>query len=160
MSTAPFVVDLDVEEAQEYIDHSQDAVIATLLERIDAVNHDTFLGVRANLIGRMLMERSGALLGTLVETPATISGDIINARIDAGGDAAPYGVYNDKGGLGFYTIAPVNAKALMFGMDGKFIFAKMVNHPPLPQRPWFSEPTDEAVPKMKEAVESGFDEVL
>lgn len=160
MGAAPFVVELDVEEAREYIESSRDAVVAMLMERIDAVNHDTFLGVRANLIGRMLMERSGTLLGTLVETPAALDGEIITSRIDAGGDAAPYGIVQDQGGLGFYTIQPKSAEALFFEMDGKGIFAKIVNHPPLPQRPWFSEPTDEAVPKMIEAVEGSFDEVL
>lgn len=51
------------------------------------------------------------------------------------------------GGQGFYEIIPTKAKALVFlGRDGKKVFTKFVNHPPVPGKHYILNTITESVP--------------
>lgn len=117
--------------------------------------------VRENLSGEVLKVQSGALLGTVKEVPATQSGDIIESGVIAGGDDAPYGIYFEMGGTGWYDITPKTAEFLSFiGSSGARVFTKMVNHPPIPHLPWFGPAVDEVGPTYQDELQTVFNEVL
>jgi hypothetical protein len=151
---------VDVEQAQAYIEGKRDALVDMLAERMDAVNQMMADRVRANLSGGVLETRTGKLLETVMQEPAQISGDIITGAVTAGGEAAPYGIYFEEGGTGYYDIVPVNARVLAFMGEGQMIFARMVHHPPTPKLPWFGPEVDTASDEMATELNQIIQEVL
>jgi hypothetical protein len=81
----------------------------------------------------------------------TREGDTITGEISAARCAAFYGVIHQRGGSHPYTIQPVNKGYLRAIIGGKEVFRKKIEHPPLPQRPWF----DSAVEEMREEFIAG-----
>jgi hypothetical protein len=151
---------VNVDQATAYIEGRRDALVDMLAERIDAVNQMMADRVKANLSGGVLQTRSGKLLDTVRQEPAQISGDEIIGAVTAGGEEAPYGIYFEKGGSGYYDIVPVNARVLAFMSEGQQIFAKMVHHPPIPLKPWFGPEVDVATDEMANELNAVFQEVL
>jgi len=92
--------------------------------------------VGEELHGQVLKQRSGRLAGSIRAIPASRSGSEITGAVEGGGGPAFYARVHEYGGQKEYPIVPVNAKALMFQAGGETIFAKRVNHPPLPERPF------------------------
>jgi len=151
---------VNVEQAKSYIESKRSLLVDMLANRMDAVNAMLADRVKGNLSGAVLQTQSGALLGTLMQTPAQLSGDELYASVQAGGELAPYGIYFEEGGTGYYEIRPINARVLAFMMGGQQMFAKIVNHPPIPHLPWFGPEAITAAEDMKEQLNAVFAEVL
>jgi hypothetical protein len=151
---------LDVEQAVTGIEEKRSLLTDMLAERIDRVNAMMAERVRGNLSGAVLNRQSGKLLDTVQQVPTQLSGDELYASVSAGGPEAPYGIYFEEGGTEFYTIAPVNARALAFMMGGRKIFAKIVNHPPTPKLPWFQPEVLTAMDEMPQQLRQVISEVL
>jgi hypothetical protein len=151
---------VNIEQAQEYVNDRRDAFVDMMAERIDAVDAMMADRVRMNLSGGVLQSRTGRLLDTVMQEPAQISGDVITAAVTAGGDSAPYGVYFEEGGDGYYDIVPINARVLAFMAEGQMIFARMVHHPPIPKLPWFQPEVDTATEEMEAELNAVIGEVL
>lgn len=147
-------------QAQAYIGRRRDAVADMLAERIDAVNAMFADRVKRNLSGGVLQERTGALLSTVRQEPAQRSGDELYGAVTAGGDEAPYGIYFEDGGSGYYDIVPVNARVLSFMGEGGRIFAKIIHHPPTPKLPWFAPEVETGRADMEKELSAALDEGL
>lgn len=153
-------ISLNVDQAKAYVEGRRQTLVDMLADRIDVVNAMMADRVKGNLSGAVLQTKTGKLLSTVMQEPAQISGDIITGAVTAGGEAAPYGIYFEKGGTGYYDIVPVNARVLAFMGAGKTIFAKMVHHPPTPHLPWFGPEVDTASDEMATQLNQVFQEVL
>jgi hypothetical protein len=145
----------------EYIDAKKLLARSVLAERIDIVNSMLADRVRSNLSGGVLNSVSGKLLGTVKQIPTRFLGNsVISGNVTAGGPEAPYGIFFEEGGRGFYKIVPVNAKVLAFMQEGERIFARVVNHPPTPHREWFGPAVDEAQTEMSSQLQQAMGEVM
>lgn len=148
------------ESLVEYIEKKRASLIEVIGQRVDIVNAMLADRLHGNLNGAMLQRRSGKLYDSVMIEASQVSGDEVVGAVSAAGDTAPYGVYFNAGGKGYYTIAPKNARALAFMGEGKMIFAKMVNHPPIPHLPWFDQEIPQAKQDMRDQINAGFNEVL
>ena len=116
-------------------------------------------GLAAGTYGIQSRHGTSGLAGSVQVTPASVSGTGIDGGITAATGPQWYGIVHELGGSREYIIQPVNAKALAwqaFGnakaslkqksmsFTGDMVFAKVVHHPPLPQRRWVGQPVDEA----------------
>lgn len=151
---------VNVDQANAYIQSKQQDLADMIAERMDLVNQMFADRVKGNLSGGVLQSRTGKLLSTVMQSPAQRSGDEIYASVTAGGPDAPYGIFFEKGGTGYYDIVPVNARVLAFMGEGGMIFAKMVHHPPIPHLPWFEPEVPQATDDMNTQLNAAFDEVL
>lgn len=112
--------------------------------------------VGEELHGQVLQQRTGKLAGSIRMIPAARRGTEITGAVEGGGGPAFYARVHEYGGEKQYMIAPVNVLALKFQIGGETIFAKRVNHPPLPARP-FMRP---ALEHMKAQIVDGLQETL
>lgn len=147
-------------QATLYIEKKRKTLIDMLAERVDIVNQNFADRVKDNLSGGVLQTRSGDLLSSVRQEPAQISGNEITAAVTAGGDLAPYGIYFEEGGSGYYEIRPINARVLAFMSEGRQMFAAMVNHPPTPKLPWFAPEVGPGREEMDTQLNDVFTEVL
>lgn len=154
------VLSVNASGLQGYLERKRSSVVNMLTERVNAVNAMFADRVRANLSGGVLQTRSGKLLGTVQQNDASASGKTITGSVQAGGAEAPYGAYFEEGGTSYYTIRPVNARVLAFMSEGKQIFAKSVNHPPIPRLPWFSPEAEAIAPEMQTQLQDAINEAL
>lgn len=151
---------VSVEQVQEYVQSKRQALIDVLSGRIDATNAAFAERVKGNLSGGVLQSRTGKLLSTVMQEPAQLDGDTLYGAVTAGGELAPYGIYFEEGGTGYYEIRPVNARVLAFMMGGQQLFAKVVNHPPIPHLPWFGPEVVTGTEEMTNSLNEGIAEVL
>jgi len=92
---------------------------------------------------------SGApnIASTVRAIPVELEGTVIHGEVQAGGPRTTkvtlhsgaevdYAAVQEFGIYHSFTIVPFNKKMLSFILDGKRIFAKMVTHPGLKQRPF------------------------
>lgn len=145
-----------------------DVVTQRLKERVDAASAMLADKIRSNLSGGVIHVKSGALLDTVRQLPTLVRSSAtgrfasvpvedgqVSGGVEAGGPNAPYGIVQEKGGTRQYEIVPVNKRILAFMADGKQIFTRHVDHPPLIARYWFSSAVndlrDEIVTSLKEA---------
>lgn len=151
---------VDPSQAQAYIESKRGVLEDMLAERMDLVMGMFADRVKGNLSGAVLKTQTGKLLNTVMQTPTQKSGTELYASVQAGGEDAPYGIYFEKGGTGYYDIVPVNARVLAFMSEGQRIFAKIVHHPPTPHLPWFGPEIDPATEEMNAQLNAAFQEVL
>lgn len=151
---------IDPSQAQAYVKSKQSELVDMLAERMDLVNQMFADGVKGNLSGGVLQSRTGKLLSTVMQTPTQKSGSELYASVTAGGPEAPYGIFFEKGGTGYYDIVPVNSRVLAFMGEGGMVFAKMVHHPPTPHLPWFEPEVPQATDEMNTQLNAAIDEVL
>jgi hypothetical protein len=107
--------------------------------------------IAGKLDGGILQRRSGLLAASVSDPQIATEGTTITGSITAASGAAFYGQVHEHGGTRAYEIRAVNKDYLRAMIGGKEIFRKMVQHPPLPQRPWF----DPAVEEMREEFIAG-----
>lgn len=154
-------ITLDPSQAEKYIGDIRQSLSDRIAGEMDVVMQMFEERVRENLSGGVLQNRSGNLLSTVMRTPAQRSGDELYSSVQAGGDQAPYGIFFEEGGDGYYTIAPVNARVLSFmGAGGEHVFAMLVNHPPTPKLPWFAVEIPQTKDDMETRMNAVFEEVL
>jgi hypothetical protein len=139
----PIELIINVQEVLGRIEDIEAEIEVALYARTQRLTHMFAERVRQNLSGDVLQERSGKLLGTVMEVGPTATGSEIISSVQAGGDEAPYGIVHEKGGERWYMIYPVNGRALAFEINGKTVFAASVHHPPAERRPWFEPVVDE-----------------
>lgn len=151
---------VSVEQLQEYVESRRASLIDVLAGRIDATNASFADRVRGNLTGGVLQQRSGKLLSTVMQEPAQLDGETLYGAVTAGGDLAPYGIYFEEGGTGYYEIRPINARVLAFMSGGQQLFARVVNHPPIPHLPWFGPEVITGKQEMTQSLNEGIAEVL
>lgn len=151
---------VDPSQAQAYIESKRTLLSDTLADRIDIVNRMFADRVKGNLSGAVLKTQTGKLLGSVQQTPTQKSGDELYGAVTAGGDLAHYGIYFEEGGTGYYDIYPVNARVLAFMSGGQTLFAKHVNHPPIPKLPWFAPEVPASTDEMTAQLNEVFTEVL
>jgi hypothetical protein len=99
--------------------------------------------IQRKLSGEVLQVRSGNLLGTVQVNPPELDGDILDGSVQAGGPDAPWGVWQEYGTAGPYTIEASAAKALAFEVGGETVFAKSVTHPGLEERSFMRSTADD-----------------
>jgi hypothetical protein len=151
---------VNAESAQAYIDRKGIQLRQTIGQKIDVVNAMFADRVRNNLSGEVLKRVTGKLFDTVQQQNAVSDGSVVTGSVTAGGPEAPYGIYFEEGGTGYYTIRPVSASVLAFMGEGGMIFAKAVNHPPIPKLPWFNVEMEQARNDMISQMNQAFDEVL
>lgn len=151
---------MDIAGALDYIDVTEDQLFEALYAKMSELNNQLAEKIRQNLSGDVLNQKSGALYGTVVERGPYAVDDALETVVEAGGDAAPYGIVHEKGGEKEYLIQAINARALAFEVNGKMVFARSVIHPPLPARPWFGPATEEMEPVIAEELQKTMNEVM
>lgn len=151
---------VNIEQVKDYTESRRQALIDVLSGRIDSTNAAFVERVKGNLSGAVLQQRTGKLLSSVMQEPTQLDGDDLVAAVTAGGDLAPYGIYFEEGGTGYYEIRPINARVLAFMGAGGMMFAKIVNHPPIPKLPWFAPEVAVGRDEMTTALNEGIAEVL
>jgi hypothetical protein len=116
-------------------------------------------GLAAGTYGIQSRHGTAGLAGSVQVTPASVSSSGVDGGITAASGPSWYGIVHEMGGSREYTIVPQSAKALAWQAYGAtkaslsqksmsftsdMVFAKVVHHPPLPQRRWVGQPVDEA----------------
>ena len=145
----------------EYVAAKKVLARSVLSNRIDIVNIMLADRIRGNLSGEVLNAVTGKLYDTVREIPTRFLGSsVIAGSVTAGGPEAPYGIYFEEGGRGFYKILPIHAQVLAFMHEGQKIFARAVNHPPTPVKPWFGPAVAEAQIDMVAQLKQAMTEVL
>ena len=121
--------------------------------------------VSQKLSGQVLRRITGRLSDSVGVEMATANGDDFTGAVVSGAPTAPYGAVHEFGGENFYTIYPVNAKALAFRAGaytvmkaigarsaemalGDMVFARKVIHPPLKPRPFMAPSVEETSEEM------------
>ena len=99
--------------------------------------------IQGKLSGEVLKIGSGRLLGTVAVNPPAVTGDLIEGSVQAGGPEAPWGVFQEYGTDGPYTIEAKVAKVLAFEVGGETVFARRVTHPGLIERSFMRSTQDE-----------------
>ena len=105
------------------------------------------------------------IASTVRAIPATVEGTVIHGEVQAGGPRTTkitlksgaevdYAAVQEYGIYHTFTIAPFNKKMLSFVLNGKRVFAKMVTHPGLKQRPYMRHGLQE----MEEEIITGLNE--
>lgn len=151
---------VSVDQVQNYIESRRSSLVDVLSLRIDATNAAFADRVKGNLSGAVLQSRSGKLLSTVMQEPTQLDGDTLYGAVTAGGELAPYGIYFEEGGTGYYEIRPINARVLAFMSGGQQMFARVVNHPPIPHLPWFGPEVITGKQEMTQSLNEGIAEVL
>lgn len=151
---------VNTDQARDYAESKRQALIDVLSGRIDSTNAAFMERVQGNLSGAVLQTRSGKLLSSVMQEPTQLDGDTLYGAVTAGGDLAPYGIYFEEGGTSYYEIRPINARVLAFMMGGQQLFAKVVNHPPIPKLPWFAPEVVTGTDEMTANLNEGIAEVL
>lgn len=132
-------VDLDSTGVLSYLGAIDDRIVDALLTRVDLLTQVLVERIQSNLDGMVLQRRTGRLYESVVRTEPSYDGaNIDGGTVTAATGEASYGEIFETGGLGEYSIVPVNAKVLAFMLEGKKRFAMIVHHPPAPELPWFS----------------------
>lgn len=147
-------------QAIDRVDELQDEIEVALYNRTNKLTQMFADRVRQNLSGDVLQTRSGDLLGSVEQIGPNATGDEIVSTVQAGGDAAPYGIVHEHGGEREYMIYPVNGRALAFEIDGKLAFFASVRHPPLPARPWFGPVEEEMAAIWGDELQEAISEVV
>jgi hypothetical protein len=99
--------------------------------------------IQRKLSGEVLQVRSGRLLGSVQINPPEADGEFITGSVQAGGEDVPWGVFQEYGTSGPYTIEASAAKALAFEVGGETVFAKSVTHPGLEERSFMRSTADD-----------------
>lgn len=148
------------ETVDQFFEDTRDRLSDVIGNRIDVMNSMIAERIRANLTGQVLNARSGNLLRTVDWQASSKSGNIVSGAVSAGGTAAPYGIYFEKGGLGPYIIEAKDGGALSFMYEGQRIFRKIVIHPAIPHLPWFQPAVDIGTHEIMDDLNAAFGDVL
>ncbi len=106
------------------------------------------------LQGQVLQHRSGKLGTSIRVNPAYVEAGSIAADVLGGGGVAWYGRVHEYGGDGPYVIRATNRKALRFMVGGKVVFAKSVNHRPMPMRSFMRSSLDDQRAQIAETLQA------
>ena len=103
-------------------------ISAALSDKANALAAELEAKVQRKLAGGVLNQRTGALARSIVTTiEDTAAG--VSASIATSGDVKYAAIQEFGGTIPPHQILPDKAKALAFAVDGKEVFAKLVNLP-------------------------------
>lgn len=123
------------------------AIIDALTQRMNLL----MFKLQSKIVGETIPAffPSGApnIASTVRAIPAQLEGTVVHGEVQAGGPRTTkvtlrtgaevdYAAVQEVGIYHSYQILPFNKKMLSFLIDGKRVFAKMVTHPGLMQRPY------------------------
>lgn len=151
-----FTVSGDVQALAE-LRNRQEYLYEALRRRIDFYSLKLQQHIqRDKLSGQVLHQRSGKLKRSVEVIPATInpSTGSVSGGVQAAGGPAYYGRFHETGTTRAYTIVPVTKQALRFFVDGRAIFARRVEHPPIEQRSYLLSAQTDMEPEILEGLES------
>ena len=131
----------------------QITVHGELLTRLDQIPSKLRGAVRArfsSLMDELYKKAIAQLSGGKYETTNEVSHGVENQGSLMIGYIEPLTIktqVQEFGGKGYYEIVPTKAKALVFlGRDGKKVFTKFVNHPPVPGKHYILNTITENLP--------------
>ena len=103
-------------------------ISAALSDKANALAAELEAKVQQKLAGGVLNQRTGALARSIVTTIEDTAADV-SASIATSGDVKYAAIQEFGGTIPPHQILPDKAKALAFAVDGKEVFAKLVNLP-------------------------------
>ncbi len=112
--------------------------------------------VKLKLSGAVLNVRTGVLRES-IRHQIQQSMDSISVKV---GTDVPYARYQEEGVPHSWEIRPKSARALMFEVGGKTVFAQRVIHPPLPARSFLASTLEEMTPQIKADFEAAIRETV
>ena len=112
--------------------------------------------VKMKLSGSVLNVRTGVLRASIrTQIQETATG--VTATV---GTNVAYGRYQEEGVPHSWEIRPKSARALMFQVGGKAVFAQRVIHPPLPARSFLASTLREMTPQIKAEIDAAIKETV
>lgn len=112
--------------------------------------------IKLKLSGSVLNVRTGILRASIHhQIQQTASG--VTATV---GTSVKYGKYQEEGVPHSWEIRPKSARALMFQVGGKTVFAQRVIHPPLPARSFLVSTLREMTPRIKAEIDAAIKETV
>lgn len=145
---------IDASGFPAYAENKLDQLNEAFTAKLDRLSEELQRRIKGELSGGILQSRSGKAANSVEILPAAQSGDIIEGGVSAGGDLAPYLIFQEEGTKGPYTIR-AKGKALAFMLSGKLSFFKSVQHPGLPAR----RPVGQTFDAMKDEILAGLQAV-
>jgi hypothetical protein len=169
-----------VEEYGEGLREHASVLDEAIEAKLNSLAGKLLMDLQVNLSGEVLEQRTGKLIRSVEMQAAQWAGEVCGATvgIDEGQPAWIYGLVHNIGGLGYYDIFPVNAKALAFSASadslagsspwgGMFssgedfdIVVKAVHHPPAKATHWFDNPVEALRATFVEEMKAVLDDVL
>ena len=112
--------------------------------------------VNEKLAGQVLHHRTGTLASSIRAIPTQVEGAALVAKVEGGGGPAFYGKFHEFGTTDWYTIRPINKKALAFMMGGKQVIVRSVYHPPIKERSFMRS----SLAEMREQIQTELQETI
>lgn len=112
--------------------------------------------IRQNASGGVLESRTGTLAESVQPGAPQITG--LKSEASVGSDVY-YGLIQETGIADPYP-EEAHGGVMAFEEQGETIFRKLVEHPAMPEHPWFTPVLDEQAPQIVEAVQQAIQEQL
>ena len=128
-----------------------DRISAALSDKANALAAELEAKVQQKLAGGVLNPRTGALARSIVTTIEDSAADV-SVSIATSGDVKYAAIHEFGGTIPPHQIVPDKAKALAFAVDGKQVFAKLVNLPvvTMPERSYMRSSLAEMADEIRE----------
>ena len=106
------------------------------------------------LMGQVLQKRTGRLMQSIQGRVSQATATAVMGRVYSAGDVKYAGIHEYGGATPPHLIEARKAKALAFGIGGKTVFARSVNHPgsKMPERSFLRSSLTDRAPEIKEAL--------
>ena len=126
-------------------------ISAALSDKANALAAELEAKVQQKLAGGVLNPRTGALARSIVTTIEDSAADV-SVSIATSGDVKYAAIHEFGGTIPPHQIVPDKAKALAFAIDGKQVFAKLVNLPvvTMPERSYMRSSLAEMADEIRE----------
>lgn len=150
------------------LEEAPDRLIAGFLHGAEEEAAELAERIRENASGGVLHSYTGDLAESVQTTEPEISGIEASAGVVGAGGDAFYGRFLETGGDHPYQEVTRKGTqgvkkgggALAFEVGGETIFARMIEHPPTPEKPWFFPVLDEMAPQIVEGINEALQESL
>ena len=119
--------------------------------------------VQGNLSGEVLQTQTGVLLASVEMQAAAFVDGVCGTSVGIPDEDPSWlvGMVHEYGGISWYDIYPVDAKALAFlGPAGETIFTRHVHHPPAVERSWLRSALADIEADAVEQIKTTIAEVL
>jgi hypothetical protein len=152
---------VDTSKVDGYLPAKGDAVVAALMERVNAVNKALLEKIHGKTSGDPIKVRTNKLYYSERIIPATNDGAKISGGVQAGGGPAFYVKFLEDGSKAHIIEAIGDGKrALAFMIDGKTILRKLVHHPGTPAYHFMSGTLDESKDEIIAAMQTAVTEAV
>lgn len=143
-------------EVMRMLETAPDRVIGAFLHASEQEAEALAVLIRENAAGGVLESRTGTLAESVQPDAPKIDG--LQSTVGVSSDVY-YGLIQE---VGIRNPFPEEAhgSAMMFEEGGEQIFRKLVEHPAMPEHPWFTPVLDSQAPQIMEAAERAIQEEL